>query len=59
MGEEFSLMDCAVVPLLWRLPTYGIELPPQAKDLLEYADRMFEREAFKESLTEGEKELKD
>lgn len=59
MSEEFSLMDCAVVPLLWRLPTYGVELPPQAKGLLEYAERIFEREAFKESLTEGEKELKE
>jgi len=59
MGEEFSLLDCAIAPLLWRLPSYGIELPPVARPLLDYAERMFDRESFKESLTDGEKEMKD
>lgn len=59
LGEEFSLIDCSVIPLLWRLPSYGIELPSAAKPLINYAERMFERESFKQSLTEGEKEMKD
>jgi RNA polymerase-associated protein len=59
LSDEFSLIDCAVTPLLWRLPSYGIELPAAAKPLINYAERMFERESFKQSLTEGEKELKD
>ncbi|MDY6980407.1 MAG: glutathione S-transferase N-terminal domain-containing protein [Pseudomonadota bacterium] len=59
LGEEFSLIDCSVIPLLWRLPSYGIELPSAAKPLIDYAERMFERESFKQSLTEGEKEMKD
>lgn len=59
LGDEFSLIDCSVAPLLWRLPSYGIELPAAAKPLIDYAERMFERESFKQSLTEGEKELKD
>jgi RNA polymerase-associated protein len=59
MGEEFSLIDCSLTPLLWRLPSYGIELPSAAKPLINYAERMFERESFKQSLTEGEKEMKD
>jgi len=59
LSDEFSLIDCAVTPLLWRLPSYGIELPGAAKPLINYAERMFERESFKQSLTEGEKELKD
>ena len=59
MSDEFSLLDCAIAPLLWRLPLLGIELPPQAKALLSYAERMFDRESFKESLTEGEKEMLD
>ncbi|MDZ7803190.1 MAG: glutathione S-transferase N-terminal domain-containing protein [Thiohalophilus sp.] len=59
LGEEFSLIDCTVIPLLWRLPSYGIELPSAAKPLIDYAERMFERESFKQSLTEGEKEMKD
>lgn len=59
MSDEFSLLDCAIAPLLWRLPLLGIELPPTAKPLLNYAERMFDRESFKESLTEGEKEMLD
>ncbi|MDR9435709.1 MAG: glutathione S-transferase N-terminal domain-containing protein [Thiohalophilus sp.] len=59
LGEEFSLIDCTVIPLLWRLPSYGIELPSAAKPVIDYAERMFERESFKQSLTEGEKEMKD
>ncbi|WP_416224161.1 glutathione S-transferase N-terminal domain-containing protein [Thiohalophilus sp.] len=59
LGNEFSLIDCSVTPLLWRLPSYGIELPAAARPLINYAERMFERESFKQSLTEGEKELKE
>lgn len=59
LSDEFSLIDCSVTPLLWRLPSYGIELPSAAKPLINYAERMFERESFKQSLTEGEKEMKD
>lgn len=59
LSDEFSLIDCSVTPLLWRLPSYGIELPQAAKPLIDYAERMFERESFKQSLTEGEKELKE
>lgn len=59
MSDEFSLMDCAIAPLLWRLPYYGIELPSAAKPLINYAERMFDRDSFKQSLTEGEREMKD
>lgn len=59
MSDEFTLMDCSIAPLLWRLPSLGIELPASAKPLINYAERMFDRDSFKESLTEGEKELKD
>ena len=58
MSDEYTLIDCALAVLLWRLPSYGITLPPQAKALINYADSLFEREAFKESLTETEKELR-
>ena len=37
MSEELSLVDCCVAPLLWRLPALGIELPPQAKAVQDYA----------------------
>lgn len=59
MSEEFSLVDCCMAPLLWRLPKYGIELPASAKALHAYAARLFERESFQESLTEPEREMRD
>jgi stringent starvation protein A len=58
LGEELSLVDCALAPLLWRLDQYGIELPKQAKPILDYAERLFARKAFKQSLTEPEKEMR-
>lgn len=58
LGDEISLVDCSLAPLLWRLPIYGIELPRQAKPLMDYAERIFERKAFRLSLTEAEKELR-
>ncbi|MGM0525310.1 MAG: stringent starvation protein SspA [Pseudomonadota bacterium] len=58
MSEEFSLVDCYLAPLLWRLPAYGIEIEGQgAKDVKAYMIRVFERKTFQESLTEAEKEL--
>jgi len=57
LGEEMSLVDCSLAPIMWRLPVYGISLPRQAKPMMEYAERMFERKSFKASLTEIEKEM--
>lgn len=57
LGDEISLVDCSLAPILWRLDYYGINLPRQARPLLDYAERMFARKSFKLSLTEAEKEL--
>ncbi|KPD24209.1 MULTISPECIES: stringent starvation protein SspA [Idiomarina] len=58
MSEEFSLVDCYLAPLLWRLPAYGIELDGQgAKEIKQYMVRLFERKTFQDSLTEAEREL--
>ncbi|MEY3017816.1 MAG: hypothetical protein RL336_951 [Pseudomonadota bacterium] len=61
MSDEFTLIDCCLAPILWRLPVLGIEIPStkQTLPLLQYMARLFEREAFKESLTEQEKEMRD
>ncbi|MES9899801.1 MAG: stringent starvation protein SspA [Sedimenticola sp.] len=59
MSDDFSLVDCAIAPLLWRLPQLGIELPIQAKPVEDYAARLYERESFKESLTESEREMRE
>lgn len=59
MSEEYSLVDCYLAPLLWRLPVFGIELTGQgSKELKTYMLRLFERESFQASLTEEERELR-
>jgi len=58
MSEEFTLVDCYLAPLLWRLPVYGIELSGSgAKEVKQYMLRLFERDAFRDSLTEDEREI--
>lgn len=57
LSDEFSLVDCSVAPILWRLLDYGVKLPPQARAIKQYADRMFDRPAFRESLSEAEIEM--
>lgn len=58
LSEEFSLVDCCIAPLLWRLPKLAIELPAQATPILRYADRVFNRESFQASLSDVEKAVK-
>jgi len=58
MSDEFTLVDCALLPLLWRLPSLGVALSAQAKAILDYSERMFERESFQTSLTDEERELR-
>lgn len=58
LSEEQSLVDCCLLPILWRLPIMGIELPRPAKPLLDYMERQFAREAFKASLSAAEREMR-
>ena len=57
MSEEFSLIDCALAPLLWRLPSLGLDIFKQSEIIRTYSNRIFSREAFEESLSEIEKEM--
>jgi RNA polymerase-associated protein len=59
MSNEFTMVDCSLAPLLWRLPLYGIELPPQAKGLLAYSNRLFKRAAFRTSLSAAEQTIRN
>lgn len=60
LSEEFSLIDCCIAPILWRLPSLGIELPAaKAKAINAYADRVFDRQAFQASLTDSEREMRE
>jgi RNA polymerase-associated protein len=59
LSDELTLVDAMVAPVLWRLPRYRIDLPRQAKPVLEYAERMFARESFQTSLSEAEHEMRE
>ena len=58
LGEEFSMLDVAIAPLLWRLEYYDITLPKQAAPLLKYAERLFSRPAYIEAMTPSEKAMR-
>ncbi|SFM94888.1 glutathione S-transferase N-terminal domain-containing protein [Nitrosomonas communis] len=55
LGDEYSMLDVAIAPLLWRLDHYGISLPKQATPLLKYSERLFSRPLFIDALTPSEK----
>jgi RNA polymerase-associated protein len=57
MSDDFGLVDCSLAPLLWRLKSLDFDLASNNKIISEYSERIFDREAFQESLTETEKEL--
>ena len=58
LGDEFSMLDVAVAPLLWRLDHYGIELSKTAAPVMKYAERIFSRPAYIEALTPSEKVMR-
>jgi RNA polymerase-associated protein len=58
LSDEFSLVDCSIAPVLWRLPVYGIELGSHAEPIEGYMKRVFERRSFQQSLTELEQEMR-
>ena len=57
MSDDFGLVDCSIGPLLWRLKSLDFDLAENNKVIDDYSERLFEREAFQDSLTETEKEL--
>lgn len=59
LSEDFSILDCVVAPLFWRLPALGIELPESATAIKQYQERVFMRDSFQSSLTELERELRE
>jgi RNA polymerase-associated protein len=60
MSDEFTLVDCCLAPILWRLPSLGVDIrsSKQSKPLLTYMDSLFNRDSFQESLTEQEREMR-
>jgi RNA polymerase-associated protein len=58
LSDELSLVDATIAPILWRLPHFGIDLPPQAQAIARYASHIFARASFRESLSETEQEMR-
>jgi RNA polymerase-associated protein len=58
LSEEFTLVDCSLATLLWRLPSLGIDLPETGKPIMKYAKRLFARPTFQASLSDAEKEMR-
>ena len=58
LGDEFSMLDVAIAPLLWRLDHYGINLGAAAAPLMKYAERIFSRQGFIDALTPSEKAMR-
>jgi RNA polymerase-associated protein len=58
LSDEFSLVDATIAPVLWRLPRYAIEMPAQASSILKYAEFIFSRPTFRDSLSEAEQEMR-
>lgn len=60
MSDEFTLVDCCMAPILWRLPVLGVDLPiKQCKPLHDYMGRIFKRDAFQASLSESELDMRE
>jgi RNA polymerase-associated protein len=58
LGDDFSMLDVAIAPLLWRLDHYGIDLPKSAGLLMKYAERIFSRQGYIDALTPSEKAMR-
>ncbi len=58
LGDEFSMLDVAIAPLLWRLELYGIQMGKDAAPLMKYAERLFSRPAYIEAMTPAEKAMR-
>jgi RNA polymerase-associated protein len=59
MSDEFSLVDCSIAPILWRLPRWEVDLPPtHGRHIIKYAETIFARPCFRASLTELEREMR-
>ncbi|MDP2851940.1 MAG: glutathione S-transferase C-terminal domain-containing protein, partial [Gallionella sp.] len=58
LGDEFSMLDVAIAPLLWRLDHYGIQMSKDAAPMMKYAERMFSRQGFIDALTPSERAMR-
>lgn len=58
LSDEFSLVDCSIAPIMWRLKQFEIDLEGESKAIDKYCRTIFRRRSFKSSLTELEQEMR-
>ena len=58
LSSDFTIVDCVLAPILWRLDLFGIDLSRGHTSISSYMDRVFSRPGFKDSLTEDEEEMR-
>lgn len=58
MSDEMSVVDCGLLPILWRLPLLGVELPRASRPLLDYMERNFARKTFQDSVSSIERTMR-
>jgi len=58
LSDEYSLVDASIAPILWRLPLFGIELPAHMQSITKYMKSIFSRPAFRHSLSDSEREIR-
>jgi RNA polymerase-associated protein len=58
LNPEMSLIDCLVAPIVWRLPSLGVDLGPAGKPIVDYGERLFHSQGFARSLTQEERDMR-
>jgi RNA polymerase-associated protein len=58
LNPEMSLADCLVTPVVWRLPSLGVDLGREGKPIMDYGERLFHSQGYARSLTAEEKALR-
>jgi len=58
LNPEMSLADCLVTPVVWRLPSLGVDLGREGKPIMDYGERLFHSQGYARSLTPEEKALR-
>jgi stringent starvation protein A len=61
LSDQFSQLDAAVAPVLWRLSRWEIDtatLGPAAQSIERYAAKVFARPSFARSLSEAERAMR-
>lgn len=58
LNPEMSLADCLVTPVVWRLPSLGVDLGREGKPIMDYGERLFHSQGYARSLTAEERALR-